>query len=326
MGRALLADPGLPRKLMEGRDETVRPCIYCCEGCCKQPLMSCALNPEVGREGFPKPVAASKKKVAVVGSGPAGMEFARTASSLGHAVTLYEQHGTLSGKLTPASLPPGKSLIADAAKWFEGSLAACGVTVKTGVRATADMLKAEGYDVVFVATGGSPIFPGFLKDAPREGKGRLIHAEAVLEGADAGHRVLVLGGGLVGCECAAFLAEKGCEVSIVELRDALAPDMEKHGRFFLLEELKKCGVKALTDHALAGVSADGVVSVKDGYGNVFELPAFDSVVLAVGYNPDKELCAQLAREGMTFLAAGDCTKTGKIFDAVHDAYDAALSL
>ena len=148
----------------------------------------------------------------------------------------------------------------------------------------------------------------------------------MLEGADAGSRVLVLGGGLVGCECAAFLTEKGCDVTIVELRDALAPDMEKHGRFFLLEELKKGGVKALTGHALSGVSADGVVTVKDGYGNEFVLPAFDSVVLAVGYNPDKELCAQLAREGMTFLAAGDCTKTGKTFDAVHDAHDAALSL
>ena len=326
MGRALIADPDLPRKLMDGRDETVRPCIYCCEGCCKQPLMSCALNPEVGREGFPEPVAAARKKVAVVGSGPAGMEFARTAASLGHDVTLYEQHEALSGKLTPASLPPGKSLIADAAKWFALSLSACGVTVKTGVHATADMLKAGGYDMVFVATGGSPIFPGFLKDAPREGKGRLLHAEAVLEGADAGSRVLVLGGGLVGCECAAFLTEKRCDVTIVELRDALAPDMEKHGRFFLLEELKKGGVKALTGHALSGVSADGVVTVKDGYGNEFVLPAFDSVVLAVGYNPDKELCAQLAREGMTFLAAGDCTKTGKIFDAVHDAHDAALSL
>ena len=130
----------------------------------------------------------------------------------------------------------------------------------------------------------------------------------------------------MGCECAAFLAEKGCEVTIVELRADLAPDMEKHGRFFLLEELKEHHVTAMTEHSLNEVLEDGRVTVKDCYGNIFELPAFDSIVLAVGYSPDQELCAQLSREGVPFIAAGDCTKTGKIFDAVHAAHDAALKI
>ncbi len=327
MGRALIADPELPRKLMEGRDEAVRPCIYCCEGCCKQPLMSCALNPEVGREGFPRPVVSEKKKVIVVGSGPAGMEFARTAASLGHSVVLYEEHSSLAGKLGPASIPPGKSLLATAAKWFEHSLAAYGVVVRTGVHVTADMLKKEKADVVFVATGSKPVCPGFLKEAASKKNTRLHQAVDVLEGtAQVGHRVMVLGGGLVGCESAAFLADRGCEVTIVELRADLAPDMEKHGRFFLLEELKDHHVTVMTEHSLNEVFDDGRVTVKDCYGNILELPAFDGIVLAVGYSPDQQLCADLSREGIPFLAAGDCTKTGKIFDAVHSAHDAALKI
>lgn len=93
---------------MAGKDETVRPCLYCCEGCCAQPLMSCALNPEVGRERFPAPAEVKGKKIAVVGSGPAGMEFARTAASMGHQVTIYEENVRMGGKLGPASVPPAR--------------------------------------------------------------------------------------------------------------------------------------------------------------------------------------------------------------------------
>ena len=326
MGRALIADPELPRKLMEGKDAEVRPCIYCCEGCCKQPLMSCALNPEVGREAHPAAASDGKKKVVVVGSGPAGMEFARTAASRGHQVTLYEADADLAGKFKAASLPPGKSLLGDAVKWFENSLSLNGVEVKTGVRVTADMLKQEKPDVVFVATGSTPVCPGFLKTPELLSSGILKHAVDVLEGAETGNRVLVIGGGLVGCECAAFLAERKREVTIVEMRDALAADMEKHGRFFLLEELDKLHVTPLTGYALSSLSGDGRAEVKDGYGNVFELPAFDTVVLAVGYSPDRQLCAELSREKIPFLAGGDCTGTGKIFDAVNDAHALALKI
>lgn len=326
MGRALIADPDLPRKLMAGKDETVRPCIYCCEGCCKQPLMSCALNPEVGKERLGLSPAPVRKRVAVVGSGPAGMEFARTAALRGHAVTVYEEQDTVSGKLSSASVPPGKALLARAAAWFENTLKASGVTVKFGVRATAALLKEEGADIIFVATGSDAVCPGFLKEAAAKEGSRLIHAVDVLEGAPMAGRVLVVGGGLVGCEVAAYLAEKKCSVTIVELRDRLAPDMEKHGRFFLLEELRSSDVTVLLEHSLSAIGEDGAVAVKDRYGNTRALPAFDSIVLAVGYAPRQELCAELAREGVPFLAAGDCTKSGKIFDAVHAAHTAALTI
>lgn len=326
MGRALIADPELPAKLMEGKDASVRPCIYCCEGCCKQPRMSCALNPEVGREGIPQPAVPTKKKIIVVGGGPAGMEFARTAASLGHTVTLYEKKSSLSGKLGSASVPPGKSLLFAAAAWFENRLAACGVTVKTGVRVTVDMLKKEKADVVCVAVGSSPVCPGFLKEVVAAKNSPLRYAEEVLEGGEVGHRILVLGGGLVGCECAYFLAKRGCEVSIVEVREELASDMEKHGRFFLLEELRKHFVTVMTEHSLTKIFEDGRVTVVDSYGNTFELPAFDTVVLAAGYSPDQELCTQLRREGIPFIAVGDCAKVGKIFDAVHVAHNAARNI
>ncbi len=326
MGRALIADPDLPAKLMAGKDETVRPCLYCCEGCCAQPLMSCALNPEVGRERLPAPAAVKGKNIAVVGSGPAGMEFARTAASLGHQVTIYEENIRMGGKLGPASAPPGKALLAAAQTWYERTLKSCGVRVKTGVRATAELLKAEGAELVFAAAGSRAICPDVLKETASRKDSRIRHAVDALNGAPVGKRVLILGGGLVGCECAAFLAGRDHDVTIVELRDALAPDMEKHGRFFLLEELKAHHVTVMTGHSLAELSDDGRAKVKDMYGNLLELPAFDTVVPAVGYSPDQELCAQLSRAGIPFLSAGDCAKTGKIFDAVHAAHAAALSI
>ena len=232
----------------------------------------------------------------------------------------------MGGKLGPASVPPGKALLAAAQTWYERTLKNCGVCVKTGVHATAEMLRAEGAELVFVAAGSRPICPDILKETASRKDSRIRHAVDVLNGAPVGRRVLILGGGLVGCECAAFLASGNHDVTIVELRDALAPDMEKHGRFFLLEELKSQHVTVMTGPSLAELSDDGRARVKDAYGNLFDLPAFDTVVPAVGYSPDQELCAQLSRAGIPFTAAGDCTKTGKIFDAVHAAHAAALNI
>ena len=321
MGGALICDPDLPNKLAAGRDDAVRPCIYCREGCCGQPLMSCALNPHVGQERYGMPSAKEKKSVGVVGGGPAGMEFARAAAIAGHTVTLYEAEGSLSGKLFPASVPPKKSLIAKASAWWARQLAELGVTIKTGVKADAAMLKAAGHDVIFVATGSKPVCPGFLKGNPR-----VKDAEAVLRGESVGQRLLVLGGGLVGCETAAFLGEAGADVTIVELREALAIELRKHSRVHLLAEIEKLGTNVLLNHSLVSVSEDGVAAVKDRWGNIFELPAFDTVIVAVGYASSQELCAELAREGVPFITAGDCEKPAKILDAVHGAYKAALTI
>lgn len=326
MGRALIADPELPAKLKAAQDERVRPCLYCCEGCCAQPLMSCALNPDVGREREPLPAVKKAKNIAVVGSGPAGLEFARTAAERGHKVTVYEQNEQPGGKFYPASIPPGKSLLNRAEKWYAGEIKRLGAEIKTGVKVTPELLKESGADLVFVATGGTPIFPGFLRDAEAQKPGRILQAEDVLKGAKVGKRVLILGGGMVGSESAAFLAERGHDVTIVELRSELAPDMEKHGRFFLLEQLKANGIKALTEHTLVDLTENGAAIVKDKYGNQSELAPFDNLILAVGYVPDQQLCASLSRENIPFIAAGDCIQTGKILDAVHGAHSAALSV
>ncbi len=216
MGRALIADPGLPAKLAAGKDASVRPCIYCCEGCCKQPLLTCALNPGAGRERFDDSgnrggKAANRKKVVVVGAGPAGMEFALEAALRGHDVTLYEERERLGGELHAASLPPRKSILSRVVEWYGHELAAAGVKVELGRTVTASMLKEAGADTVFVAAGGRAVLPEF---AVRNGetllaRGLLRFAEDILQGTPFGRRVLVVGGGLVGCETAAFLAERG---------------------------------------------------------------------------------------------------------------------
>lgn len=333
MGRALIADPDLPVKLAAGRDASVRPCIYCCEGCCKQPLLTCALNPAVGRERLDEPrngggKASAPKKAAVVGAGPAGMEFALEAALRGHDVTLYEERERLGGELHAASLPPRKSILSRVTEWFGHELAAAGVNVVLGRAVTAAMLKDLGVDIVFVATGGHGALPEF---AAKNGeallaRGLLRFAEDILEGASFGGRVLLVGGGLVGCETAAFLAERGARVTITKRRPVLAPDMEKHGRFFLMRDLERLGVTPLLETEVKEVREDGSVLVRDRYGRVRELPPFDTVVLAAGHAPRTDLCADLLALGVPFVAAGDCVKPGKILDAVHDAFKAARAL
>lgn len=327
MGRALIADPDLPNKLAANRDDAVIPCVGCNEGCVarlrERKAVACAVNPRTGCEGmYPRTPAAVSKHVVIVGGGPAGMQAALVAAERGHRVTLFEKRTRLGGLANIAALPPHKDLYAVLVNRFSERLIASGVKVFLGTAPSVADLAELKPDTLIVATGSVPVIPRFC-----EGIANAVTAEDILTGkAKAGQRVLVVGGGMVGSETAEYLALKGGDVTILELRPDLAADMQARARSFLLESLREHKVKALTSTELVSVGPDGRVAVKDAYGSQRELPPFDTLVLALGYRPSNALCAELSLAGVPFTAIGDCRRVGKVLDAMHEAYTAAYNL
>ena len=319
MGRALLADPYLPVKLAEGRDNEILPCIGCNEGCtgmlneCRP--ISCAVNPRTGYEGdYPLTPAQKSKKIVVLGGGPAGCEVALTAAQRGHKVVLFEASSRLGGLANAAALPPGKGVFAALGNYFAVMLPKAGVEVRLQTRATAEDIKALQADHVVVATGGQPILPAFCKGAD------YVLAQDILEGKkEAGHTCLVVGGGLVGSETAEFLADKGRKVTIMELRDGIALDMEYKTRQMLMPRLAELNVSCLTETEVLSLGTDGSVNIRTPYLEK-TLKGFDTIVLALGYRPDTELCRSLAEAEIDFVRVGDCKKVGKIINGVWDGF------
>ena len=250
------------------------------------------------------------------------MQAALVAAERGHRVTLFEKRTRLGGLANIAALPPHKDLYAVLVNRFSDRLIASGVKVVLGTAPSVADLAELKPDTLIVATGSVPVIPRFC-----EGIANAVTAEDILTGkAKAGQRVLVVGGGMVGSETAEYLALKGGDVTILELRPDLAADMQARARSFLLESLREYKVKALTSTALVSVGPDGRVAVKDAYGSQRELPPFDTLVLALGYRPSNALCAELSLAGVPFTAIGDCRRVGKVLDAMHEAYTAAYNL
>lgn len=325
MGRALIADPELPNKLAAGLDCRVRPCVGCNDGCVEpvrqRKVMGCAVNPFAGHETLGMPALASvSRKIAVVGGGPAGMQAALTAARRGHLVTLYEKSEKLGGLVNAAALPLHKEPYADLVAWFHAELEDAGVRILMNTTPEVETLRCA--DALLVATGSMPVIPGFCS-----GVKRLTTAEAVLTGeASAGARVLVIGGGMVGSETAEFMAARGTDVTLLELRPQIAMDMQVRARTFLLESLTKLNVTMLTSAELVRVTPECQVTVKGRFGVEQTLPPFDTLVLATGYRPRTDLCVQLVQAGIPFTAVGDCRQVGNVLAAVQDGFAAGCAV
>jgi 2,4-dienoyl-CoA reductase-like NADH-dependent reductase (Old Yellow Enzyme family)/thioredoxin reductase len=323
LARPLVADPFFPKKAEQGRPEDIAPCIRCNMGCEGHPegALTCTVNISVGREEeFKIKEAIKPKRVAVIGGGPAGMEAARIAAMRGHEVTLFEKR-KLGGMLIEASIPEFKENIRSLIKYLSGQIEKLGVKV-IYEEAVAEVIKKSGVNAVIIAGGATPIVP----DVPGIDKSIAVGALEVLNGARVGNEVLVIGGGLVGCETALFLAERKKKVTIVEMLDQILLEMNVAGpRLAFVERLNKQNVKIEINKKLEEIVDDGII-ISDREGKKSKLRG-DTVVLALGLKANTKLFNELVSlEDIDVYSVGDSGKPSNIYDAIHEGHLVARNL
>lgn len=323
LGRALLADPEWPNKVKKGRLEDIRPCIGCHEGCLKRVFdvkyLSCAVNPATGmeREFTIKP-AEKKKSVLVVGGGASGMEAARVTALGGHKVTLWEKGDALGGNLIPASIPDFKQDYRRLINFLSTQIKKLDVTIELAKEATTELILEMKPDVVFIATGSTSIVP----EIPGVGKKMVVTAVDLLLGKqEAGKSVVVVGGGLIGCETALYLAQKGKKLTIVEMLDGVMLDMYSANRMHLLKLLADANVSILTETKCLEIRDNGI-TIADKYGKRSTLEA-DTAVLAVGLKSTEGLLEALKDKIPEVYAIGDCVEPRKVINAIWEGFRTA---
>lgn len=354
MGRALIADPLLPKKIQEGREKDIIHCIACAQGCFdnlfKMKSVECLCNPRAGHEGE-REVSKSNnpKKVLVVGGGAAGMIAALTAHEEGHLVVLYEKNNTLGGQLNIAGVPYGREEFKTLSEDLSWQVMKSGIKVNCGKEVTKDVLEAEKPDFVIVATGAQPITPNI----PGVNLPHVVDAWDLLMGKKkVGRKVVIIGGGAVGVETALYLAEKSTlsaevlkfllvhkvekpeelynlatkgskEVTIIEMLPEIGTNFGKTTRWVMLQDLIKHHVNVLTEKKVIEIT-EKTVKYSDNE-QISEIEA-DCLVLAVGsrsYNPLEDV---LIKMGLKYRIVGDAKKVGFAFDAIHGGFEAAREI
>ena len=327
MGRPLLADPDWGTKIAAGKACDIRRCISCNKGCTdaiqNRQFLSCVLNAENGYENTRSiQPAAQKKKIAVLGGGPAGLEAARVAALRGHDVTLFEKTTTLGGQLNIACVPPRKEEMRRAAQDLIHAVCNAGVHLCMGQTRTAEQLKDAGFEAVINAVGAhsaAPRIPG-IDSVNVADAWRVLAGEQQVYGT-----VAVIGGGMVGCETAEYLAARGCKVSVIEMMDKIAAGESTTILPTLLENYKTYGVEQYPSHKVKEFRMDAVVCEnKDGA--EVTIPC-DYIVLAMGARSNEFDAAALEAASIPVYSIGDAAgKAADISNAIRTGYDTACQL
>ena len=327
MGRPLLADPDWGTKIAAGKACDIRRCISCNKGCTdaiqNRQFLSCVLNAENGYENTRSiQPAAQKKKIAVLGGGPAGLEAARVAALRGHDVTLFEKTTTLGGQLNIACVPPRKEEMRRAAQDLIHAVCNAGVHLCMGQTRTAEQLKDAGFEAVINAVGAhsaAPRIPG-IDSVNVADAWKVLAGEQQVYGT-----VAVIGGGMVGCETAEYLAARGCKVSVIEMMDKIAAGESTTILPTLLENYKTYGVEQYPSHKVKEFRMDAVVCEnKDGA--EVTIPC-DYIVLAMGARSNEFDAAALEAAGIPVYSIGDAAgKAADISYAIRTGYDTACQL
>ena len=327
MGRALLADPFLPRKVTENRPDDIVRCLRCFTCMAERAATStrrCTVNPLIGREmegDEVVPVAADqRKKVVVAGGGPGGLYAAWTAARRGHDVVLMEKEDELGGVLKSERALPFKHEMYELTGTYERFCRAAGVDIRLGCEATAESVEAEGADALIVAVGSTPLVPPI---PGLDGSNVIIVNDYYLHTDEVADSVVVLGGGLAGCECAIHLAREGKKVALVEMRDALAPDANVRHRPLMLAEIAKLGIDVRLSHQALSVGANGV-TCKAGDDEVLVEGA--TVICALGQRSNTAAVEALADAAPFVRVIGDAARVATITQAVYQGYHAALDI
>ena len=327
VGRPLLADPDWGTKIAAGKACDIRRCISCNKGCTdaiqNRQFLSCVLNAENGYENTRSiQPAAQKKKIAVLGGGPAGLEAARVAALRGHDVTLFEKTTTLGGQLNIACVPPRKEEMRRAAQDLIHAVCNAGVHLCMGQTRTAEQLKDAGFEAVINAVGAhsaAPRIPG-IDSVNVADAWKVLAGEQQVYGT-----VAVIGGGMVGCETAEYLAARGCKVSVIEMMDKIAAGESTTILPTLLENYKTYGVEQYPSHKVKEFRMDAVVCEnKDGA--EVTIPC-DYIVLAMGARSNEFDAAALEAASIPMYSIGDAAgKAADISNAIRTGYDTACQL
>lgn len=328
IGRAALADPDYPNKTLSGNTDRIRPCIACNQGCItrlqqgKQP--TCAVNPAAMRElRYGLRAGGLKKKVLIVGGGVAGMEAARTAALRGHEVTLLEKSGQLGGNLIPGGSHRFKKEVNDLNAWYQRELKELPVTILLKTEADAELIKKLGADIVILSTGSEPIMPripGIDHSMVIGCMDAFAHPEKV------GQKVVVVGGGLVGCEMALDYAQEGKEVTVVEALDKILtagiPSPIPNGQM-IPDLFEYYHVKVLEGHRLTAIEENHIILETKGESLEWEA---DTVIIAVGFRPAPSMREELTKSGTVVYEIGDGRQVGTILKAIWDGYEIANNI
>ncbi|WP_293033185.1 FAD-dependent oxidoreductase, partial [Natronococcus sp.] len=330
VGRGHIADPHFARKAREGRVAEINRCIGCNIGCIGEGIfadreMGCTVNPTVGRErefATLEP-APERQRVLVVGAGPAGIQAAIRSDDRGHDVTLYDAAEEVGGQLHLAAAPPGKEKNRWYLEYLETQLERRQVDVRLGEHVDRPTVEAVEPDAVVVATGASP--RGI--SVPGADGSHVVQSWDVIDGSVSvdDESVVVVGGGDVGCDTAGFLAERGCEVTVVEQTDRIAPDKERISRIDVLQILESTdNVALVTGETVLSIEEDAVTTVRpDGSEAAYEA---DRVVLAVGHEPNDGLADELEEYPAPVYVVGDARESRDVYRATLDGTEAGISI
>ena len=322
MARALLADPYLPKKVMLGKDEEILHCMRCFT-CMAERMVTdtriCAFNPIIGREleSNYAPLPTKPKKVLVVGGGPGGIETAVTAANRGHNVILCEKSGELGGALRCERCIPFKSDLYGFIATKAIELKNAGVDVRLNTEVTPEYVEKEQPDVLVIAVGAEPIIPPI---PGIDGDNVVVANDLSDETERIGQKVVILGGGLVGCEAAVHLAQEGKNVTVVEMLPDVAVDANGRHRPILMQMLEP--VTKLTNMRGVRVTEEGLVCA--GADGVETLIPADTVICAVGQRPLRRVVDLFLDSAPEVIQVGDCVQPRRVTDAVFRGYYAGL--
>ncbi|HCQ5682685.1 TPA: FAD-dependent oxidoreductase [Clostridioides difficile] len=326
MARALLADHELPRKVMSNQDEKIVKCLRCFTCMAERATTStrrCTVNPLIGREldGTEVVPVLKSKKVLIAGGGPGGLQAAITAVKRGHKVILCEKTNELGGILKGEQALPFKYEMYELGNTFGKIAKDLGVEVRLNTTVTKEYVDNENVDALIIAVGSEPLVPPI---EGLNGENVVIVNDYYLEKEKVTDEVVVLGGGLAGCEAAIHLAQEGKTVHLVEMRAELAPDANIRHRPILLEEIERQGIYVYTEHKGLSVTTEGVVCMNKS-GNKINIPG-TSVICALGQKPRREVVDTLLDCAPYVVQIGDCVRVSTITNAVYQGHHAALDI
>ena len=354
LGRVLIADPFWPQKAFEGRAAEIRPCTGCGQGCSDMVFSGqavfCAGNPRAGFEKErPIPKSASPKTVMVVGAGAAGLEAAVTAAEMGHQVSIYDGAPDIGGQLWLAGAPPHKQELLEYIRYYRAMINRYGIPVHLNTGVDTDLIRDKSPDHVIVATGAEALIPPI---PGANGDGVLTAWEVLRDNTPLGKEVAIIGGGAVGLETALFVAAKGTisaetldflfryeaaseerlrellfrgisQVTVFEMLPKAGKDVGRSTRWVLFDNIRRYGIKINTGAMVTKLDPHTVAWETEGQD--FQ-KHFDNVIVASGSKPVTDLAAALGSMEIPFTSVGDCNAIGKIDEAIHGGFLAALAL